>query len=69
MARTVIRGVESVLDATQKRITYLFDHYDNISLSFSGGKDSTALFHLINEEANKYEGIEQLPFRAGNKFI
>lgn len=53
MARTMIRGVENVLDATHKRISYLFDHYDNISLSFSGGKDSTALFHMINEEAKK----------------
>lgn len=53
MARTVIRGVEDVLTATQKRISFLFNNYDNISLSFSGGKDSTALFHLLNEEAKK----------------
>jgi predicted phosphoadenosine phosphosulfate sulfurtransferase len=53
MGRIAIRGVVDVLTATQKRITYLFDHYDNISLSFSGGKDSTALFHLVNEEAKK----------------
>lgn len=53
MARTVVRGTENVLDAVRKRISYLFDHYDNISLSFSGGKDSTALFHLVNEEAKK----------------
>jgi predicted phosphoadenosine phosphosulfate sulfurtransferase len=53
MARTVIRGNEDVLTATKKRISHLFDNYDNISLSFSGGKDSTALFHLINTEAIK----------------
>lgn len=51
MARTVIRGTKNVLEAVKKRISYLFDHYDNISLSFSGGKDSTALFHLVNAEA------------------
>lgn len=53
MARTMIRGVEDVLKASVKRISYLFDQYDNISLSFSGGKDSTALFHLVNTEAIK----------------
>lgn len=53
MGRTAIRGTENVLDATLKRIAYLFDNYDNIQLSFSGGKDSTALFHLINNEAIK----------------
>lgn len=53
MGRTAIRGQENVLEAAIKRIAYLFDNYDNISLSFSGGKDSAALFHLINEEAKK----------------
>ncbi len=53
MARTVVRGTENVLEAAIKRVAYIFDHYDNVSLSFSGGKDSTALFHLINDEAKK----------------
>lgn len=53
MGRTAIRGTEDVLTAVRKRISLLFDIYDNISLSFSGGKDSTALFHLVNAEAIK----------------
>lgn len=53
MARTIIRGNINVFDAVLKRIEYIFDNYDNISLSFSGGKDSTVLFHLINNEAIK----------------
>jgi predicted phosphoadenosine phosphosulfate sulfurtransferase len=53
MGRTAIRGQVNVLEAAIKRIAFLFDNYDNISLSFSGGKDSAALFHLINNEATK----------------
>lgn len=53
MSRTAINGNLNVLEATKKRIAYLFDNYDNIQLSFSGGKDSTVLFHLLNDEAEK----------------
>ena len=53
MGRTAISGTKNVLEAAQERIAFLFDNYDNIQLSFSGGKDSTALFHLINAEATK----------------
>lgn len=53
MGRTAIRGTENVLVAVKKRISFLFDNYDNIQLAFSGGKDSTVLFHLVNEEAIK----------------
>lgn len=53
MARTAISGVKNVVESTKERISYLFDNYDNIQLSFSGGKDSTALFHLVNAEAIK----------------
>ena len=53
MGRTAIRGKENVLEAVNKRISFLFDNYDNIQLAFSGGKDSTVLFHLVNAEAIK----------------
>ena len=51
--RTSVNGKKNVVEAAKERVAYLFDNYDNIQLSYSGGKDSTALFHLINEEAKK----------------
>ena len=53
MGRTAIAGKKTVLESAQERISFLFDNYDNIQLSFSGGKDSTTLFHLINEESKR----------------
>lgn len=38
----------NVLDAALSRIEWLFDSFENICLSFSGGKDSTVLFHLMS---------------------
>jgi predicted phosphoadenosine phosphosulfate sulfurtransferase len=43
----------SVLDAAKKRIKYTFDNFENIYISFSGGKDSTVMFYLVIEEAIK----------------
>lgn len=42
-----------VLEAAQRRIAYVFDHFDKIYVSFSGGKDSTVMFHLVMDEAIK----------------
>ena len=43
----------NVLDASKERIAYTFDNFEKIYLSFSGGKDSTVMFHLVMEEAIK----------------
>lgn len=43
----------SVLDAAKERINYAFDNFEKICLSFSGGKDSTVMLHLVAEEAMK----------------
>lgn len=43
----------SVLEATRRRIKRTFEEFDNIYISFSGGKDSSVLTHLVIEEAIK----------------
>lgn len=44
---------KSVLDATRERVSYTFDNFEKIYLSLSGGKDSTAMFYVVIEEAVK----------------
>ena len=44
---------KNVLEAAQERIQWIFDTFEQITLSFSGGKDSTALFHLVAAQARK----------------
>ncbi len=41
----------TVLQAAEQRISQAFDAAGKISASFSGGKDSTVLLHLVMEEA------------------
>lgn len=42
---------KTVLDAAKKRIEFLFDNFETIIVSVSGGKDSTVLAHLAILEA------------------
>jgi predicted phosphoadenosine phosphosulfate sulfurtransferase len=43
----------NVLEASLDRISWTFDNFENIYISFSGGKDSTAMLHLVMSEAIK----------------
>jgi predicted phosphoadenosine phosphosulfate sulfurtransferase len=43
----------NVLDAARERIRYTFDNFERVYCSFSGGKDSSVMFHLVMEEAIK----------------
>lgn len=44
---------ENVYQAAVKRIEWIFDIFPKVCLSFSGGKDSTVLFHLMAGVARK----------------
>jgi predicted phosphoadenosine phosphosulfate sulfurtransferase len=41
----------NVLTAARQRISLAFDHSERAYVSFSGGKDSTVMLHLVMEEA------------------
>jgi predicted phosphoadenosine phosphosulfate sulfurtransferase len=43
----------TVLDAARQRIATTFDNFPRIYVSFSGGKDSTVMLHLVMDEAIK----------------
>ncbi len=44
---------KTVLEAAKERIAKVFDDFENICISISGGKDSTVLAHLVLSEAQK----------------
>lgn len=42
-----------VLTAARDRIRFVFDNFERVYVSFSAGKDSTVMLHLVMEEATK----------------
>jgi predicted phosphoadenosine phosphosulfate sulfurtransferase len=44
---------KNVLNASIDRISYVFDNFERIYISFSGGKDSSVMSHLVLNEARK----------------
>ncbi len=60
----------NVLDAARARISYAFDNFDTLVTSFSGGKDSSVMFHLVMDEAIKRDrkvGVMLIDFEAQYK--
>lgn len=43
----------NVCEAAKQRIAWTFDNFERIYLSFSAGKDSTVMLHMVMEEAIK----------------
>lgn len=48
-----IRLDDNVLNYAKKRVKFTFDNFKKVYLSFSAGKDSTVMFHIVAEEARK----------------
>lgn len=44
---------QNVLDAARERVSYAFDAFERVYVSFSGGKDSSVMMHLVMQEAVK----------------
>jgi len=44
---------KNVLEASIERTKYMFNEFDKIYLSFSAGKDSTTMLHIVADEARR----------------
>lgn len=44
---------ETVLEAARRRVAFVFEHFETVIVSVSGGKDSTCLAHLALAEAHR----------------
>jgi predicted phosphoadenosine phosphosulfate sulfurtransferase len=47
MAKRVYRPDKNVYDAANERLEFIFDRFDRVYLSFSGGKDSGCMLNLV----------------------
>lgn len=61
---------KDVLTAARERVAYAFDHFEKIYVSFSGGKDSSVMLHLVCAEArarNRKVGVLVIDLEAQYK--
>lgn len=57
----------NVLEAARQRIKWVFDTFPRVYCSFSGGKDSSVMLHLVMDEAiprNRKVGVLYIDFEA-----
>lgn len=50
---TKVYNDKTVLEASRERVSLTFDNFERIYISFSGGKDSSVMSHLVLAEAKK----------------
>ena len=47
---------QNVYEAAKERRAFLYDEFDEVIVSISGGKDSSVIYHLAMEVAREKEG-------------
>ena len=60
-----------MLDAAKERLQIIFENFDNIYLSFSGGKDSSVMVQLANmvaKEMGKKFDVLYIDFEAQYRY-
>ena len=63
MSSDLKRGLGiDVLAAARARIAWVFDTFERVCVSFSGGKDSTVMLHLVADEARRHNRTFALLF-------
>ena len=60
----------NVYEATKKRLKYLFEEFDQIIISFSGGKDSGVMLNMAIEYAKENNLISSniVDYLIGNQW-
>lgn len=61
---------KNVLEAARSRIKLVFDNFERVYIAFSGGKDSSVMFHLVMEQAIERKakvGVMFIDFEAQYK--
>ena len=53
MAKKKIAGTKNVYELAQERLKVIFNEFDNIYVSFSGGKDSGVLLNMCIDYIRK----------------